>query len=226
MPREKSREKEKIMKNNDYPMNLILDLSTDRRPIDTTNLPHDYDIFVEYALRRLEGKWARDVQMVRMRYRDGMTFQAIGATYGLTRERVRQCIHRVLRRIRGSRLFMDLICRGAEIVVEEFGKDQYSKGYQDGFTNGFVEGASSEGSKRSKTFHGTVDNIPLEDLGLSVRAYNVLYWAQKRTAGEIAACSFDDLRKMRNLGKKTLLEIVDKMRSLGYDTSAMLSPTK
>lgn len=83
------------MKNNDYPMNLILD----------------------FALRSMERKWARDVQMVRMRYRDGMTFQAIGATYGLTLERARQCIKRSLRKIRSSRLLMDLICRGAEVVA-------------------------------------------------------------------------------------------------------------
>ena len=70
-----------------------------------------------------------------------------------------------------------------------------------------------------------MDNIPLEELDFSVRAYHVLYLAEKKTAGDIAACSFEDLRKMRNLGMKTLWEIIDKMESLGYDTSAM-KPTK
>lgn len=212
------------MNNSNYPMNLILDLSTEWRPIDVDALPKDYDISVEYALRVMAEKSERDVQMVRMRYRDGMTFQAIGDTYGLTLERSRQCINKILRKIRGSRLLMDLICRGAKAVVEEYGKDQYAKGYKDGFTSGFADGASSEGAKRSKTFHSTVDNIPLEDLDFSVRAYNVMYWAGKRTAGDIAACSYDDLRKLRNLGLKTLWEIIDKMESLGYDTSAMKPP--
>lgn len=207
-----------------YPMNLILDLSTEWHPIDVGALPKNHDIFVEYALRIMTEKSARDVQMLRMRYQDGMTYEAIGATYGLTRERPRQCINRVLRKIRSSRLLMDLICRGTEAVVEEYGKDQYAKGYKDGFTSGFADGASSEGAKRSKTFHDAVDHIPLEDLDFSVRAYNVMYWAQKRTAGDIAACGFEDLRKMRNLGMKTLWEIVDKMESLGYDTSAMKPP--
>lgn len=158
------------MNNSNYPMNLVLDLSTEWRPIDVDALPKDYDISVEYALRVMEEKAERDVQMVRMRYRDGMTFQAIGDTYGLTLERSRQCINKILRKIRSSLLLMNLICRGVKAVVEEYGKDQYAKGYKDGFTSGFTDGASSEGAKRSKTFHNTVDNIPLEDLDfLSVR---------------------------------------------------------
>lgn len=210
-----------MKKNKDYPMNLVLDLSTGWQPIDPNTLPKNYDIFVEYALRSMEGKCGRNVQMVRMRYRDGMTYQAIGNTYGLTLERARQCVNLVLSKIRRSRFLIDLICCGVETVVKEHEQAEYAKGYNDGFTSGFAEGISGEEAKRSKVLRNNVDSIPLRDLGLSVRAYNVLYRAGKQTARDIAACSYDDLRKMRNLGMKTLWEIIDKMKSLGYDTSAM-----
>jgi len=38
----------------------------------------------------------RDVEIVRLRYIDGLTYGAIGKRYGLTRQRVMQIVHKPL----------------------------------------------------------------------------------------------------------------------------------
>ena len=50
-------------------------------------------------------------------------------------------------------------------------------------------------------------NIPIEELNLSVRAYNALYRARIDTIGELALKSKADLKRIRNLGRSCLEEI-------------------
>ncbi len=62
---------------------------------------------------------------------------------------------------------------------------------------------------------------PLNDLDLSVRAYNCLKAADVRTLGDLAQLEISDMMKFRNFGKKSLAEleelIQDKNLSFGMD---------
>lgn len=64
---------------------------------------------------------------------------------------------------------------------------------------------------------------PLNDLDLSVRAYNCLKAADVRTLGDLARLEISDMMKFRNFGKKSLAEleqlIVEKNLSFGMDLS-------
>ncbi len=64
---------------------------------------------------------------------------------------------------------------------------------------------------------------PLNDLDLSVRAYNCLKAADVKTLGDLAQLEISDMMKFRNFGKKSLAEleqlIVDKSLSFGMDLS-------
>lgn len=57
----------------------------------------------------------------------------------------------------------------------------------------------------------------IADLDLSVRAYNCLRRARINTIGELAKKSVTDLMKVRNLGRKCLKEIIEKLRELGIE---------
>lgn len=59
------------------------------------------------------------------------------------------------------------------------------------------------------------DNITIEDLDLSVRSYNCLKRAQIATVMEITEKSEEDMMKVKNLGKKSLKEIKEKLAELG-----------
>ena len=56
---------------------------------------------------------------------------------------------------------------------------------------------------------------PIEDLDLSVRAYNCLKRASLLTVQDITAKSENEMMKIRNLGKKSLKEVIDKIKDMG-----------
>ena len=55
----------------------------------------------------------------------------------------------------------------------------------------------------------------IEDLDFSVRAYNCLKRAGIHTLQDLVNKSEGDMMKIRNLGKKSLKEVIDKVKSLG-----------
>ena len=59
--------------------------------------------------------------------------------------------------------------------------------------------------------------MPIEDLELSVRSYNCLKRAGIATVEDLANKSESDMMKVRNLGKKSLDEVTNKLHSLGLD---------
>jgi len=58
-------------------------------------------------------------------------------------------------------------------------------------------------------------DMKIEDLVLSVRSYNCLKRAGIETIGELTAKSEEDMIKVRNLGRKSLKEIKEKLENLG-----------
>ena len=69
-----------------------------------------------------------------------------------------------------------------------------------------------EESKKEKILE-----MPIEELELSVRSYNCLKRANITTVEDLANKSESDMMKVRNLGKKSLDEVTNKLRSLGLD---------
>ena len=59
------------------------------------------------------------------------------------------------------------------------------------------------------------ENITIEDLDLSVRSYNCLKRANISTVLELTEKSEEDMMKVKNLGKKSLKEIKEKLAALG-----------
>ena len=56
---------------------------------------------------------------------------------------------------------------------------------------------------------------PVEDLDFTVRTYNCLKRAQINTVGDLVGHTKEEMIKVRNLGKKSLDEIEDKLEELG-----------
>ena len=58
--------------------------------------------------------------------------------------------------------------------------------------------------------------MTIEDLDLSVRSFNCLKRAGINTVGDLVNKSEDDMMKVRNLGRKSLEEVMAKLDSLGF----------
>ncbi len=56
---------------------------------------------------------------------------------------------------------------------------------------------------------------PIEELDLSVRAYNCLKRAGHHTLQDLTAMTEGEMMKIRNLGKKSLKEVMDKIKEMG-----------
>ncbi|MDR1835440.1 MAG: DNA-directed RNA polymerase subunit alpha [Fusobacteriaceae bacterium] len=63
----------------------------------------------------------------------------------------------------------------------------------------------------------SVLSAKIEELDLTVRSFNCLKKAGIEEVNQLAKLSMPDLLKIRNLGRKSLDEILEKMKELGFD---------
>ena len=57
--------------------------------------------------------------------------------------------------------------------------------------------------------------MTIEELDFSVRSFNCLKRAGINTVEDLISKSEDDMMKVRNLGRKSLEEVINKLQSLG-----------
>ena len=57
----------------------------------------------------------------------------------------------------------------------------------------------------------------IEELDLSVRSYNCLKRAGINTVGDLTQKNEEEMMRVRNLGRKSLKEVVQKLREIGLD---------
>ena len=58
-------------------------------------------------------------------------------------------------------------------------------------------------------------DLKIEDLDLSVRSYNCLKRANINTVGELISKTDEEMMKVRNLGRKSLKEVIQKLNEIG-----------
>ena len=59
------------------------------------------------------------------------------------------------------------------------------------------------------------EKFAIEDMGLSVRSFNCLMRGNIRTLADLEKISYEELQKIRNLGKESALEIITKAKKYG-----------
>lgn len=71
-----------------------------------------------------------------------------------------------------------------------------------------------------------VNTMMIEDLDLSVRSYNCLKRAGIQTVDELTQKTEDEMMHVKNLGKKSLKEVKDKMYQLDCSSNRMNKRSK
>ena len=107
----------------------------------------------------------------------------------------------------GAMTPQEAICESAKILIEQF----------ELFTN-FDEEKEVKHVVVEKDVSGKSEKIlemNIEDLDLSVRSYNCLKRASVNTVGDLTEKTEDEMMKVRNLGRKSLEEVTQKLESLG-----------
>jgi DNA-directed RNA polymerase subunit alpha len=62
-----------------------------------------------------------------------------------------------------------------------------------------------------------IQNMKIEELDLTVRSFNCLKKAGIEEVGQLSKLGLNELLKIKNLGRKSLDEILEKMKELGFD---------
>ena len=165
-----------------YPDNLLYDIFGGEWEFPR---PGDFDGSLEYVLHTLT---ERERRVLDFRYKDSLTFEAIGKRECVTRERIRQIHAKSFRKLRHPERLNYLKYGVSGVIARQ--------------TESAREAALASLPKPDKP-----EDIPLEELELSVRSYNCLKRAGVDNLADIAALTQDELSQVKNLGKKSVDEI-------------------
>ena len=212
-----------LYKSTDWPMNLILYCQNSPCAAPIINLPPDFEGTLEYVLHALETTVPRDVLMLRMRFQEKKTLQEIADTNSVSPERVRQVIQHTCRLIRNPKRWR-LLQFGLEGIQKQCYQSGYESGYESGYRKGvddYINGTGAFAPDKTPEGSGCVISRKLDDLGLSVRSCNCLYRAGKLDAFAVLDMTWNELIRIRGVGVKCADEIVEKLKSLGYDTTKL-----
>ena len=83
-----------------------------------------------------------------------------------------------------------------------------------------VAGSSSTVVEKVETRPDTVMNMTIEELDLSVRSFNCLKRANINTVADLVSKTEEEMIKVRNLGRKSLEEVVHKLTMMGLSLAS------
>ncbi len=130
----------------------------------------------------------------------------------------------------GSITASDAIAKSAAIMISYLGNfTRLAHSYDMidiGESDAEIGNASTaeSGEKEAESVGPTA--IPIEDLELSVRAFNCLKRANIHTIGDLTGKTEDELGKIRNLGKKSVDEILEKLKSYNDGSEPLTSQSE
>ena len=186
----------------EYPVNLVFDIFGYEHSGDTIDRNG-----LHLAMQTLP---ERERDVLEYRYRNGMTYEEIGEIVGVSRERVRQRIAKSLRKMRHPSR------SGYYLKVSRIELDEM-RGKNDALQ------AENERLRAILSLHGispemgdiqpkrNLYEIPLAEMEIPVRAYNCLRRAGMKSVGEVSEKSLDELMHLRNMGERSLRELISVM---------------
>lgn len=205
--------------NGSYPLNLLdaIEEGHWRYPI-----PEDLNQSLSYVLA---GMTEREYFVLYAYYYEGKFYGEIAKTVGVTRERIRQLIEKSLRKLRHPTR-IEFLIYGVKGMIQRASIDAAQEAVSNRLERVLTEigdishalhaiTGRDEYSYISKKCAGLNGSIPLEKLNLSYRSYNGLKHAGIKNAEDITKLSKEDLMRIKNLGKKSVEEIIDTIHNLG-----------
>ena len=190
------------------------------------------DVNVKGVLNVLNTLSERERYVLECRFRYGKTLKAIGNEIGVTNEVIRQNEVKALRKLRHPSRSQPM---KIETILKE--RDHYM---QRADAYGVELAKANEVIKELRRILDTavaglpinavanhdplqadvkdICNTVIEDMDLSVRTYNCVKRAGYNTLGDLLTITYEQVYKIRNLGKRSLDELIDKVHGLGFRT--------
>lgn len=141
----------------------------------------------------------RELRIAYAYFCDGFTYEAVGRMEGVGKERIRQIVQKVIRKMRHP-------SRAKRYLAAPYDKIDSLGNLLAAYKSKFGVISTSE----------TNPNI-LGDLNLSVRPYNCLSRANKTRVKDFDCMKVTDLMHIRNFGRMSIVETVLKLVEYGFD---------
>lgn len=154
----------------------------------------------------------RERRILEMHYRDGMTLENIGAREGVSKERIRQLLAKAVRKMKNPRFIkkMEVIPKSDYIELETK------------YEALLAEREEPQEQPASETMAEIpIRHTPIENLELSIRAYNCLKRAKKDTIGDVMDMTFTEMLHIRNLGRHSAEEIANRLAAMGLHNATV-----
>lgn len=193
---------------------------------DVAACPSDLEEGLEIMLSKLTDK---ERTVIHCRYEEGLNLVETGQRVGVTDGRVRQIEAKALRKLRYSNAWIQ--CGQDRVIskmkIQKFIEDdiaivtkhQVLQRLDDELVSlkKLIQGCTQEAIKEYLKSH---PDMPIDDLELSVRAFNCLKRKGINTVTDLRNCTREDLMQVRNLGWRCIQEIERVLNKLGYELRA------
>nr|DAF01575.1 MAG TPA: RNA polymerase sigma factor [Caudoviricetes sp.] len=205
-----------VKKEMEYPLNLLYAVFEDEKMLENTDTIIDLNGSVEYTLFTLLDK---ERQILKYRFEDLMTYEEIGKLYSVTRERIRQIEQRALRKLRHPQRLKYLKCGVSGVM--EMNREEYLNRVMD-IENRLIELCKLNEAKADEVIHDVklrekYKGELIENCDFSVRTYNCIKRHGVDSLSKLSKLSYDEIINIRNLGRKSVGEIIYKLRDYGYN---------
>ncbi len=187
-----------------FPETLIESLDFDERA-DISYIENHIEENLDLALKTIP---ERSANMFKLAYKYGYTYEAIALRENITRERVRQIVMKTLFRLRLSQR-KNILQYGQEYFDLQENIEHLKVEFRKKIDELKYKIANPEIIEIKKD--DLVDYSKIENLDLSVRSYNCLKRAGINTVDELTQKTEEEMMRVRNLGRKSLKEVKEKL---------------
>ena len=173
-------------------------------------------------IQQLDELDPREKSVLIARFRDRLTLAKTGELLGVGPERIRQIEAKAIRKLKSPKRIKRINYNTIKKLEEELGSvESYFNGIksklekQERIINQLRKELENANIKTKDIGYDDAFYIPIENLDLSVRTYHSLLRANIRTVGDIAEKNLTQLSRIRNLGRKSLTEVLDTVHRFG-----------
>lgn len=188
-----------------YPNNLIFQALSKKRNMDNIYIKGFYITLLEFD--------AREKEILELRYKYKKTFEQIAEMFNVTRERIRQIERKAIRKLKHKEYnFIGISLVDHAKAIREY-DSRIDELYR--FISTAKICVTQEEADKVKVKDSLI--TPIEEMDFSVRAYNCLKRAGIHTLSDLSKKTTGDILKIRNLGRKSVEEIITKAKKYGIN---------
>ena len=177
-----------------------------------------YRVYIPALIEAMNDLTDREQKVLELRYKHYLTLEQCGYHFNVTRERIRQVEAKALRKLRSP-------YRSKHWILDTMGKarEAQEKLSQLELENirlkNYIEShlTNSKIPWDNERKEDSVSDISIDNLELSVRSFNCLKRAGIDTLGDLSEYTLEKLLKVRNLGRKSMEEVITKAKEYGIE---------